>query len=105
ISELLIAARAASRFVVSWVRDSSMNYAGDIDVREAWALLQRETGAQLVDVRSAAEWMFVGVPDLKGLGKAAILAEWQSFPGMSRNSQFEAQVAARLREAGATESS
>jgi rhodanese-related sulfurtransferase len=101
----LNAVRAAAEFVVSWVRDSSMNYAGDIDVREAWALLQREKGAQLVDVRSAAEWTFVGVPDLRSLGKAAILAEWQSFPDMSRNSQFEAQVAARLREAGATESS
>lgn len=81
-----------------------MGYAGDIDAREAWALLERDSRAQLVDVRSAAEWAFVGVPDLKSLGRAAILVEWQSFPGMSRNSDFVAQATGRLREAGATES-
>ncbi len=81
-----------------------MDYAGDIDAREAWTLLEREGNAQLVDVRSAAEWTFIGVPDLKGLGKAAVLVEWQSFPGMSRNPDFVAQTAAFLREAGAGES-
>ncbi len=80
-----------------------MTYAGDIDAREAWSLLERDGKAQLVDVRSAAEWTFVGVPDLKGLGKAAILVEWQSFPGMGRNANFEAQASGRLREAGATD--
>jgi rhodanese-related sulfurtransferase len=80
-----------------------MDYSGDIDAREAWALLERDSKAQLVDVRSAAEWTFVGVPDLKKLGKAAILVEWQSFPGMNRNAEFAEHARARLREAGATE--
>lgn len=80
-----------------------MGYAGDVDAREAWALLERDRKAQLVDVRSAAEWTFVGVPDLRGIGRAAILVEWQSFPDMNRNSDFVAQTSGRLREAGAAE--
>lgn len=80
-----------------------MPYAGDIDAHEAWELLKSDPMAQLVDVRTAAEWNFVGVPNLAGAGRAAILVEWQSFPGMGRNAQFEAAVAEKLKAAGAGE--
>ena len=80
-----------------------MAYAGDIDVREAWALLKSDPAAQLVDVRTAAEWTFVGVPDLSTLGRGAILVEWQSYPGMARNAQFEAALSEKLKAAGASQ--
>jgi rhodanese-related sulfurtransferase len=80
-----------------------MGYAGDVDAREAWTLLERDGKALLVDVRSAAEWTFVGVPDLRSIGRAAILVEWQTFPGMNRNPDFVAQISDRLREAGAAD--
>ena len=67
-------------------------YAGDITPSEAWKLLQEEPDAVLVDVRTAAEWQFVGVPVLDGLGKQAILAEWIRFPGGASNPDFVAQV-------------
>ena len=39
-------------------------YAGDIDPGRAWRLLTEDPGAVLVDVRTSAEWNFVGLPDL-----------------------------------------
>jgi rhodanese-related sulfurtransferase len=80
-----------------------MGYAGDIEAAEAWALLKSDPRAQLVDVRSAAEWTFVGVPDLSPVGRKPILVEWQVFPGMGRNPAFEQAVVERLQAAGASE--
>ncbi|HEY0107345.1 MAG TPA: rhodanese-like domain-containing protein [Rhizomicrobium sp.] len=70
------------------------DYAGDISPDEAWALLQSEPQAALVDVRTRAEWSFVGVPDLTPLGREAALVEWQQFPSMQVNPDFVAQAAA-----------
>lgn len=77
-----------------------MTYAGDISAREAWEVLKKDPKAQLVDVRTAAEWTFVGVPDLSALGRKVVTVEWQSFPSMARNADFEAAVAAQLKAAG-----
>lgn len=79
-----------------------MTYAGDISAREAWEALKSDPKAQLVDVRTAAEWSFVGVTDLSTLGRRPLLIEWQSFPTMARNPSFEEAVAERLAEAGAS---
>lgn len=73
-----------------------MSYAGDVTVQQAWAALQENPKAVLVDVRTQAEWAFVGVPDVSGLGKRTVLAEWFSFPTMAPNTRFVEQ----LREAG-----
>ena len=81
-----------------------MGYAGDITPKEALALLQGDPKAQIVDVRSSAEWTFVGVPDLSSLQRKPILVEWQVFPGMSRNGEFDQAVVARLEAAGVTKS-
>ena len=71
----------------------SQSYAGDITSQEAWEKLQSDPQAVLVDVRSEAEWQFVGVPDLSGLGKRTVLVSWQIYPGMAKNADFMAQVA------------
>ncbi|MEO0999365.1 MAG: rhodanese-like domain-containing protein [Pseudomonadota bacterium] len=63
---------------------------------EAWELLKTRPDAVLVDVRTRAEWSFVGVPDLSPIGKQTILAEWRSFPGMAPNAEFGATVDAAL---------
>jgi rhodanese-related sulfurtransferase len=63
-----------------------------------WEALKADPKAQLVDVRTDAEWNFVGVPDLAGLGKQVVLLPWQVYPSMQRNAKFEAQ----LQEAGFT---
>jgi rhodanese-related sulfurtransferase len=68
----------------------SPDYAGDLSAEEAWALLQSDPKAQLVDVRTQAEWNFVGLPDLGSLGREVQLVEWQMFPAMQVNPAFVA---------------
>ena len=80
---------------------SSHDYAGDIDAQEAWALLSADPKAQLVDVRTTAEWNFVGLPDISGLGRRVHCIEWQSYPTMSVNPAFAADAQAAVTGAGA----
>ncbi len=72
------------------------SFAGDIPVEEAWVILRDEPDAALIDVRTDAEWSFVGIPDLAKLGKQAVLVSWQRFPDMALNAGFVAS----LRDAG-----
>lgn len=65
-----------------------MSYAGDLDPATAFDLLRQDQDAVLVDVRTRAEWSYVGVPDLTDLGKQTVLVEWVDFPNGSRNPQF-----------------
>ncbi len=53
--------------------------------------------AALCDVRTNAEWSFVGLPDLSQTGKQPVLVQWQTFPTMQANPKFlEALAAAKL---------
>jgi rhodanese-related sulfurtransferase len=70
-------------------------YAGDVEPREAWRILSEDPEAVLVDVRTDAEWSYVGLPDLSALGKRAVLVAWQNFPSMERNAGFSAELAAK----------
>jgi rhodanese-related sulfurtransferase len=76
-------------------------YGGDVVPEQAWELLRSNPKAQLVDVRTRAEWTFVGVPDLSSLGRDLQKVEWQMFPDMSPNADFVQNVAERLRGSGA----
>lgn len=73
------------------------DYAGELSPEEAWERLGADADARLVDVRTDAEWTYVGVPDLSEMGKEALRISWQQFPDMRRNPRF----AAELRRAGA----
>ncbi len=55
---------------------------------ECWDLLKEDSETVLVDVRSKAEWSFVGTPDLSEIEHSVVFAEWACFPGMSANDQF-----------------
>lgn len=70
-------------------------YAGDVTPEAAWEALRTQPDAVLVDVRSDAEWSFVGLPDLASLGKDVVRAAWATFPGMKPNPEFAATVAAQ----------
>jgi rhodanese-related sulfurtransferase len=65
---------------------------------QTWEALKGNPEAQLVDVRTDAEWNFVGVPDLASSGKQVVLIPWQDYPTMQRNAGFEEQ----LRQTGFT---
>jgi rhodanese-related sulfurtransferase len=76
-----------------------MGYAGDVPPSDAYDELQAEPLAVLVDVRTSAEWSYVGAPDLAAVGKRVIFLEWQHFPDGTLNGSFVEQ----LREAGVVE--
>ncbi|WP_150429776.1 rhodanese-like domain-containing protein [Dechloromonas sp. CZR5] len=61
-------------------------YQGELTPTEAHALLQLAPGARLVDVRTRAEWDWVGrVP-------GAVEIEWNQYPGGVRNPNFVAEL-------------
>ncbi len=72
----------------------SGQYAGDVSSREAWAILEREPRAALLDVRTEAEWRYVGLPDLSTLEKQTLRVCWQIYPDSALNPDFVEQVAA-----------
>lgn len=47
----------------------------------------------LVDVRTSAEWKWVGVPDLTELGRDVVYVEWVRSTG-ERNGEFLEELAA-----------
>ncbi len=59
-----------------------------ISPEDAWAAIREQPDAVLVDVRTDAEWNFVGVPDISVAGKQVVLIAWQLYPAMSVNGQF-----------------
>ena len=64
------------------VQDLALPYAGALTPREAAEVLQLAPTAKIVDVRSQAEWEWVGrIPQ-------AIEIEWAGYPGMRPNPQF-----------------
>lgn len=67
-------------------------YAGDVSPQQAWELLGSDRRALLVDVRTPAEWNYVGVPDLASLGRKPVFVPWMLFPSMQVNPDFATQL-------------
>ncbi len=67
-------------------------YAGDVTPNEAWEILSSESAATLIDVRTDAEWAYVGGPDLGAIEKQSVLIGWQLFPSMAVNPRFVDEV-------------
>ena len=55
---------------------------------QVWEALQSNPDARLVDVRTDAEWNFVGMPDLSPVGQEPVLIPWQVYPTMQVNGAF-----------------
>ena len=70
-------------------------FVGDVSCGEAWRALAGAENAVLVDVRTRAEWTYVGLPDLSSLKRPVIAVEWQSFPDGERNPDFVGELIAR----------
>ncbi|MDE2515696.1 MAG: rhodanese-like domain-containing protein [Rhodospirillales bacterium] len=71
----------------------------DVAPNLVWEALKTNPQAVLVDVRTDAEWNFVGIPDLSEAGKQAVLIPWQLYPTMQKNARFLDALA----EAGVTQ--
>jgi rhodanese-related sulfurtransferase len=70
----------------------------NVSPAKVWDALRENPEAQLVDVRTDAEWTYVGLPDLGPAGKKPVLIPWQVFPTMQVNGAFVEQ----LKQAGFT---
>jgi len=70
------------------------NYAGDVSSRQAYELLQQQEDAVLIDVRTPAEWAFVGRADIEATGRPALFISWQTWPTGAQNPDFVADVEA-----------
>lgn len=67
-------------------RKLDLPYAGALTPAEAYEVWQLAPGARLVDVRTRAEWEWVGrVPD-------AVEIEWMAYPGGAPNPAFLQQL-------------
>ena len=86
IEELKAAAKARAQ-------ELKLPYAGALLPVEAQQWLQSDPKAKLVDVRTQAEWEWVGhVPDAIGI-------EWNTWPEGMRNTNFIAQLQAEVPDA------
>jgi rhodanese-related sulfurtransferase len=68
--------------------DFAMPPVPDISPKDTWDALVADQDAVLIDVRTDAEWNFVGLPDLTALGKQVVLIPWQMYPSMQVNGGF-----------------
>ncbi len=76
----------------------SRSYKGDVSAEECWSALQSDPQSFLIDVRTSAEWNFVGFPMVPENGQDALFAEWQTYPTMAVDPRFAERVgAARAR--------
>ncbi len=74
---------------------SDGSYAGDVTSAEAFEILEQDGDAVLVDVRTTPEWQFVGVPDLRGIGKETVFLSWQAYPQMAVHTDFASALRAQ----------
>ena len=82
ISEILN--KAAQR-----AAEMNLPYAGALLPSEAYKVMQQAPDAKLIDVRTRAEWDYVG----KAIGSIPI--EWQTYPGGQPNPGFLDDLTAR----------
>lgn len=76
-----------------------MSYAGDVTPQDAYAAVTGPERAVLVDVRTRAEWTYVGLPVLPAGCEELRRVEWLSYPDGTVNESFVDE----LRAAGITE--
>ena len=68
----------------------ALPYVGALLPAEAFELMQKAPGAKLVDVRTRAEWDYVGrIP-------GAVQIEWQTYPGGQPNPGFLRELEAQV---------
>lgn len=83
---------------------ATKDYRGDVSPAKAWQVLMKDPKAVLIDVRTDAEWNYVGVPDLSSIQKESIFLSWQFFPTGNKNARFVQELSARVTDQGARKS-
>lgn len=86
------------------MQSSEVVHIEDVPVEDVWAHLSADAGAVLIDVRTRAEWTFVGLPDLSAIGKRVLTVEWQTYPE-NVDAGFTDRMTRALDAAGASKDS
>lgn len=68
-----------------------MNYAPQIEPKNAYDVLSKDENSFLVDVRTMPEWAYTGVANLSEINKKVITISWLNFPNMAANNNFSAE--------------
>ena len=63
-------------------------YKADLDPQQTFQKMQDDPQAVMIDVRTQAEWAYVGLPAVERL----IRLSWQEFPAMQVNENFVSQL-------------
>jgi rhodanese-related sulfurtransferase len=82
------------------VAGANENTVAVVTVDETWARLKSDKSAMMIDVRTTAEWSFVGTADLSATGKKLIQVEWQTYPDGELNARFADMVQTTLDQLG-----
>lgn len=80
-----------------------MTYGGDVSPVQCWDALRSGNNAVLVDVRTMAEWAYVGAPHLAEGMNPMIGQEWQVFPQMQVDQNFVPQLQEKISKLGLPE--
>jgi len=75
-----------------------LTYGGDITALESWEILSQNKDAVLIDVRTNAEWAYVGVPSLNRDMTPLVGQQWQLFPNMAVDPDFVEKLSNTLSE-------
>lgn len=67
-------------------------YMGDLSPKTAWEMLKTRADAFLIDVRTQAEWSYVGIPNVLPTGRKLISIEWKKLPDMKQNTDFAQEL-------------
>lgn len=87
------AAKAASSPLLQpLIAQNHQGFGGDVLPADAVEFMQ-EHGGLLVDVRTQAEWQFVGVPKVEAPAKVVFI-QWKLYPQFAPNPEFIAQLKA-----------
>ena len=68
----------------------------DVPVKKVWEVLGADPKAVLIDVRTRAEWAYVGLPTLAEVGKDVLLVAWDDFASGEVIPDFAGRLAAVL---------
>lgn len=79
---------------------SNLGKIEDVPVDATWDRLKADKDSVLIDVRTRAEWSFVGLPDLSELNKRVVTVEWQTFPDSRTDPEFVEKLVGLLDTAG-----
>jgi rhodanese-related sulfurtransferase len=87
--------------MASTARTPSPLYAGDVSPLDAWNALTQNQTAQLIDVRTQAEWAFAGIPSVDSIGKTVKTISWKFYPNFDVNPRFVEQLEAAVSDKSA----